>query len=471
MISVQIDTGTHARFVPHVARLTFTVAVSFAAMLALAGAASAQETEEGGEGARGAVELVLDSSGSMSQDDANGLTRIEAARDALDTLIGELPEGAPVGLRVYGDAQTAAERKSSCEETTLVQPVSPLDPDELSGRLSDFDPGGKTPIGQALKDAAKDLPDGGEQVVVLVSDGLDTCAPPDPCKVAADLAESGVALRVQAIGLRVDAEARRALQCIADVTGGVYRDAEDAESLADSLRAATLRALRGYETSGEPVEGGETVDQAALIEEGQYVDDIAIGEVRWYAVDVPAGTGVLSAATVVPPTPRIDIGVSTASTANFTGAMFLTEGEAEPGAGTEPGTSPLGEPEGEEIDNEFETGLVRSLAAGEPTTVVTSTGDVAQSEGRIVFGVALEDDVGGLPDRKYPLELLVDQVGTPVEEEPDDEPEPTEPDAPEATDDAGEDGPSAALGLGVGFGAALVGLILGAAAMRRREES
>lgn len=468
---MQIPTDTHARLAPHVARLTLAFALAVAAMLVLASSASAQGDGESEEGARGAVELVLDSSGSMSQDDANGLTRIEAAREALDTLIGELPEGAPVGLRVYGDAQTPAEKKSSCDETTLVQPVGPLDPTELSGRLGDFDPGGKTPIGQALKDAAKDLPDGGEQVVVLVSDGLDTCAPPDPCKVAADLAESGVALRVQAIGLRVDAEARRALQCIAGVTGGVYRDAEDAESLADSLRAATLRALRGYETSGEPVEGGETVDDAALIEEGQYVDDIGIGEVRWYAVDVPAGTGVLSAATVVPPTPRIDIGVATGSTANLTGAMFALEGESASGSTDEPGSAPLDEPEGEEVDNEFETGLVRSLAAGEPTTVVTSTGDVAQSEGRIVFAVALEDDVGGLPDRKYPLELLVDQVGTPIEEEPDDEPEPSEPDAPEATDDAGEDGPSAALGLGVGFGAALVGLILGAAAIRRRGKS
>lgn len=423
-----------------------------------AGTAGAQSDPPAEEGSRGAVELVLDSSGSMAKEDAGGQARIDAAREALTTLIGELPEGAPVGLRVYGDAQTEEARRRSCDETRLVQPISPLEPDALAGKVDDFDPGGSTPIGIALQDAARDLPDDGEQVVVLVSDGIDTCAPPDPCQVAKDLAARGVDIRIQAIGLKVSGEARKALQCIAAATGGVYRDASDADSLADSLRAATLRALRGYDVVGEPVTGGPTPDQATPISEGQYVDEIRPDEVVWYSLEVEEGTGYAASATVVPPLPRIPTGAS-AFAGRFNAALFAVDG------------APTQSDPGESIASEQTAELSRDLAAGSPVSLLVTTEAVSTGTGEILFAVALENFADPLPNRNYPLELLVDQVGTPPEEEepePVEPAEPVEPDPePEASDES-DDGVSMSSAFAVGGVTVLVGLIAGAVAARRR---
>lgn len=46
--------------------------------------------------------MVLDSSGSMGDDDGTGRTRMESARTAVGTVVDALPDGYPVSLRVYG---------------------------------------------------------------------------------------------------------------------------------------------------------------------------------------------------------------------------------------------------------------------------------------------------------------------------------------------------------------------------------
>ena len=46
--------------------------------------------------------MVLDSSGSMADDDGSGRTRMETARRAVGTVVDGLPDHYPTGLRVYG---------------------------------------------------------------------------------------------------------------------------------------------------------------------------------------------------------------------------------------------------------------------------------------------------------------------------------------------------------------------------------
>jgi Ca-activated chloride channel family protein len=53
-----------------------------------------------------------------------------------------------------------------------------------------------TPIGESLRQAAAALPADGPRAIGLVSDGIDTCAPPEPCDVAGELAGAGVELAV-----------------------------------------------------------------------------------------------------------------------------------------------------------------------------------------------------------------------------------------------------------------------------------
>ncbi|HJD79630.1 MAG TPA: hypothetical protein K8V93_11580, partial [Corynebacterium pollutisoli] len=98
--------------------------------------------------------------------------------------------------------------------------------------------------------------------IVLVSDGIDTCAPPPVCEVAADLADRGVDIVINTVGFNVDAAARAELQCIADAAGGTYADATDADTLADELKKATTRTYRAYESDLEHIAGGATDSEA-----------------------------------------------------------------------------------------------------------------------------------------------------------------------------------------------------------------
>ena len=63
-----------------------------------------------------------------------------------------------------------------------------------------------------------------ERIVVLVSDGKETCEG-DPCVTARALAAADTKLVVHTIGFGVDAAARRQLQCIAGMARGTYSDA------------------------------------------------------------------------------------------------------------------------------------------------------------------------------------------------------------------------------------------------------
>src|SRR6478735_259230 len=130
--------------------------------------------------------LVLDSSGSMAEP-AGSSTKIEAARQALGTVVDGLPDEAYVGLRVYGATVFSRDQKGACTDSQLVVDPATDNRDELRSALEQYQPYGETPIGDALRKAARDI--GGESTrsIVLVSDGIATCEP-DPCVVAGELA-------------------------------------------------------------------------------------------------------------------------------------------------------------------------------------------------------------------------------------------------------------------------------------------
>ena len=98
---------------------------------------------------------------------------------------------------------------------------------------------GYTPIGAALKAAAAQLPTDGPRNIVLVSDGEDTCAPPDPCEVAKEIHSATSDLAIHAVGFRVSGAAKDQLSCIASAGGGSYVDAANAMQLRARLRSVT----------------------------------------------------------------------------------------------------------------------------------------------------------------------------------------------------------------------------------------
>ena len=263
-------------------RLTAAAAITALAFAAAVPAVAAETTDQPAgatEGGSGRLELVLDASGSMAEE-AQGGTRIDIAKESLNQVIEQLPENAPVGLRVYG--ATIDTGPGSCEDSQQVVEIGTGNRDDLRSAVASYTPLGETPIAYALQEAAKDLGSEGQRTIVLVSDGEPTCEP-DPCVVAADLAAQGIDLKIDVVGLSVDAATRDKLRCIAENGNGTYYDADDAETLTQSLTQMSTRAFRPFEVSGIPVAGGAEPAAATELRNGQqYVDTVPTGETPLY---------------------------------------------------------------------------------------------------------------------------------------------------------------------------------------------
>ncbi|MGG5257924.1 VWA domain-containing protein [Phycicoccus avicenniae] len=269
----------------------------------------------------GRLLLMLDASGSMKKPDPSGLTKIEAAKKALTAVVGALPEGSQVGLRVYGATvdSNGKPTKAACADTQNVVPVGALDRPALTKAVSRFTAVGETPIAYSLQQALADLGPTGKRNIVLVSDGEESCVP-DPCPTVKKLVADGVDLQIDTVGFAVSGKARAQLQCIADAGRGTYYDAKDADALSASLGKLSQRALRPFTVSGTPVVATETAETAPVLRPGQYTDSFALGTApRYYEVQRAAGSTMRLSLTARPPanpddysTERLDVTVTTA---------------------------------------------------------------------------------------------------------------------------------------------------------------
>ncbi len=401
--------------------------------------------------------IILDGSDSMNEDAGDGGTRLDAAKSALTDLIGAVPEGAKVGLRVYGNRVSGVARAEGCKDTNLETPVGPLDRDAFKAKVNALEGKGRTPIGRSLLKAPDDLGPSGDRTVILVSDGGDNCAPPPPCQAARQISKRGLKLSISVVGLQVNPRVRRQLKCIAEAGGGTYVDASDPEALKRELLAAFARAFRAYEPSGTPVEGAPDEAAAPVLGDGQYLDGIRPGEEKFYAVDVKPGQKVYASAVAIPPR-GLD------GTANF-GAKLIT-------------------PEGEEVQNEADVLDYDFLGQyGNIKVLSTRSEQVAapgiesdQQPGRWKFAVSLE--TGDLAPEEVPIELGIQvldpneapgqakEPGAPGQTPTPSKPEPSATPKPSA-DEEDDGGSSVPLAAGGAIGLAL-GLVGGVVGVRRR---
>jgi hypothetical protein len=207
-------------------RASFIVVVAGLFCAGLPGGAPAQENRS--------IALILDASGSMNAALGRG-TRIEAAKEAVAAFLAELDPGTRIAYRAYGH-QSPRERHD-CEDTELMVGFAPAaaNREAILDRTQAIRAQGYTPITKVIQLAAGDIAgEEGERVVVLISDGKETCEG-DPCAAAKALAEADARLVVHTIGFNVDVAARYQLQCIAKVARGTYSDASDAAGLGARL--------------------------------------------------------------------------------------------------------------------------------------------------------------------------------------------------------------------------------------------
>ncbi|WP_306213990.1 VWA domain-containing protein [Actinoplanes sp. RD1] len=245
---------------------------------------------EPGEPEAPRVELVLDVSGSMRAADIDGETRIAVAKRAFNATVDALPETTQLGIRVLGATYPGDDKKKGCKDTQQIVPVGQVDRTAAKAAIADLKPTGFTPVGLALRKAAEDLGDGGSaRRIVLITDGEDTCTPPDPCAVARELAAQGTSLVVDTLGLTPDEKTRKQLVCISTATGGTYTAAQSEEELTDRIKQLVDRAAVPPPVAPAPVTGTASCDGAPTLTPGVYTDRERIGEHRYYRVPVQPG--------------------------------------------------------------------------------------------------------------------------------------------------------------------------------------
>lgn len=204
----------------------------------------------------------------------DGGTRMDAAKKASSSLVNALPAGTDLTVLTYGTSTGSADadKPKGCVDVTTLSPTTALGADRagVTAAISGVKPSGYTPIGAALTKAVG-VVGNKAGTVILVSDGIDTCAPPDPCKTAANLRHAYPKVSISTVGFKTDADATKQLSCIASAGDGLFVTAANPAQLLARLTAAKdVQSARTKVTSTGvgSVRLGQTYDQVSASASG-----------------------------------------------------------------------------------------------------------------------------------------------------------------------------------------------------------
>jgi hypothetical protein len=179
----------------------------------------------------------------------DGRPKLEIARETVAEVLGTIPANQEIGLLAYGHRE-----RGNCADIELMVPPGPGTGAEIAGRVNEMRFQGKTPLTEAVRQAADALRSTEQAAtVVLVTDGLETCDA-DPCALARELEQSGLAFTAHVIGFGLTEEEGAQVSCLADETGGMYLQAADASALADALTQTVAAAVVPPPAEPTPVE-------------------------------------------------------------------------------------------------------------------------------------------------------------------------------------------------------------------------
>lgn len=192
------------------------------------------------------VHFVIDVSGSMGEEGSvPGVTKLDDAKAAVETVVEALPDGVALGLRPYTSP-------SACG----AQPANPAVPialgneTELLDELDGLQPQGGTPTQLALQAGIDDVDaynTTGVKRIVLLTDGASGCSTPSMCEVVQDNLDADIDFSLYTVGLSLtNEETIRDLECAAEASGGTYEDT-DPEGLADAIAGAVSAGRYGLD--------------------------------------------------------------------------------------------------------------------------------------------------------------------------------------------------------------------------------
>jgi len=168
--------------------------------------------------------LIMDSSGSMGENDKYGEIKIDAAKTQLSNILGKIPDNVTnVSLMAYDNCQTR-----------VLVPPSNTNIERVQSRAMSIYPAGATPIAKSIKKAGQILRGSSQKTtLILISDGQETCGG-DPCSETKRLKQKyNLNLKIYTVGYGVDENTRRQLQCIAKAGEGESYHADNSGSLGE----------------------------------------------------------------------------------------------------------------------------------------------------------------------------------------------------------------------------------------------
>ena len=242
-------------------------------------------TQKGATGG-GAVEVIVDASGSMLQN-LGSERRIDIAKRTLKNLTNNvIPAGTPFALRVFG------REPNSCQTDLEILP-HPLDRAAVAAKIDALTAksNAKTPIAASLEKVANDLSEvHGERLVILLTDGEETCGG-NPAATIEKLVKQGINVRVNIIGFAVDNRATAALfRQWSTAGGGSYFDARNAASLDSAFSQAVKPGFEILDTQKKVIADGLVGGDPVKVLPGKYTVRLKGGSSRTQSATVQPGT-------------------------------------------------------------------------------------------------------------------------------------------------------------------------------------
>ena len=200
--------------------------------------------------------LIIDASGSMWAPDGSGELRTNTANRVAHTLLGELPGDQQLALLTYGTGtgNSDEEKEAGCKDVQTLVPLGGSR-DEIAAQIDGLVASGYTPIGPALLAAEKTLDtkktEKNKRHIVLVSDGIDTCAPPEMAEVARDIHKRNSNVTIDVVGLNADETVSEQLKELAAAGGGTYADATDEASVSALVTALSAQGAAAASDTGK----------------------------------------------------------------------------------------------------------------------------------------------------------------------------------------------------------------------------
>lgn len=181
--------------------------------------------------------FIIDGSNSM-WGQVDQIAKIETAKAALIKLTSDLPKESNVGLMAYGHRA-----EGDCKDVEILSDIALVDDQSLKDKINKLQPKGKTPIAYALEQSKEVFKgnDGQNNHIVLISDGIESCAG-DPCAAAAALNDSGINVKAHVVGFGLSKGDSQQLSCIANNTGGKYFDASNTIAFNEAIKEVTALA-------------------------------------------------------------------------------------------------------------------------------------------------------------------------------------------------------------------------------------